>query len=70
LPAGNAAARARGGRFATDQRLSDRLLRVGTADLDTAGTEDSDLRLVGIANPGRVPEAVDRALRDQATRAS
>jgi uncharacterized membrane protein YdbT with pleckstrin-like domain len=53
----------------TDQRVRDRLLRVGTVDFDTAGTEDSDFRFVGIANPGRVAEAVDRALRDLGTRA-
>ena len=48
----------------TDQRFRDRLLRVGTVDFDTAGTDDSDFRFVGISNPVRVPEAVDRALRD------
>ena len=53
----------------TDQRFRDRLLRVGTVDFDTAGTEDSDFRFVGIADPGEVAEAVDRALRDQTARA-
>jgi uncharacterized membrane protein YdbT with pleckstrin-like domain len=53
----------------TDQRFRDRLLRVGTVDFDTAGTEDSDFRFVGIADPGKVAEAVDRALRDQTAHA-
>jgi uncharacterized membrane protein YdbT with pleckstrin-like domain len=48
----------------TNQRFRDRLLRVGTVDFDTAGTEDSDFKFVGIASPGQVAEAVDRALRD------
>jgi uncharacterized membrane protein YdbT with pleckstrin-like domain len=52
----------------TNQRFRDRLLRVGTVDFDTAGTEDSDFRFVGIANPGSVAEAVDRALRDLTAR--
>ena len=53
----------------TDQSLGQRILRVGTVDFDTAGTEDSDFRFVGIADPGRVAEAVDAALRDVAARA-
>jgi uncharacterized membrane protein YdbT with pleckstrin-like domain len=48
----------------TDQRIRDRLLRVGTVDFDTAGTDDADFRFVGISNPVRVAQAVDRALRD------
>ena len=50
----------------TNQSIRERLLRVGTVDFDTAGTEDSDFRFVGISNPVRVAESVDRALRDQA----
>jgi uncharacterized membrane protein YdbT with pleckstrin-like domain len=53
----------------TDQRLRDRILRVGTVDFDTAGTDDSDFTFVGIANPGDVVAAVDRAQRDAATTA-
>jgi len=53
----------------TDQRIRDRVLRVGTVDFDTAGTDDSDFKFVGIANPGKVAAAVDRALRDQTARA-
>jgi uncharacterized membrane protein YdbT with pleckstrin-like domain len=50
----------------TDQRLRDRILRVGTVDFDTAGTDDADFKFVGISNPVRVAQAVDRALRDLA----
>ncbi len=50
----------------TNQTIGERLLRIGTVDFDTAGTEDSDFRFVGIGNPGRVAEAVDRALRELA----
>ena len=48
----------------TDQRFRDRLLRVGTVDFDTAGTDDSDFKFIGISNPVGVAQAVDRALRD------
>ena len=48
----------------TDQRFRDRVLRVGTVDFDTAGTDDADFRFVGISNPVRVARAVDVALRD------
>jgi len=47
----------------TDQRLLDRILRVGTVDFDTAGTDDSDFTFRGIANPDEVVSAVDRAQR-------
>jgi uncharacterized membrane protein YdbT with pleckstrin-like domain len=47
----------------TDQRLVDRILRVGTVDFDTAGTDDSDFTFRGIANPDEVVAAVDRAQR-------
>jgi uncharacterized membrane protein YdbT with pleckstrin-like domain len=50
----------------TNQRLRDRILRVGTVDFDTAGTDDSDFTFVGIANPGGVVTAVDRAQREAA----
>jgi membrane protein YdbS with pleckstrin-like domain len=45
----------------TEQSLRERLLRVGTVDFDTAGTDDSEFRFVGIADPGQVVNAVDRA---------
>ena len=51
----------------TDQRFRDRILRVGTVDFDTAGTDDSEFRFIGIANPSRVVTAVDRAQREAAS---
>ncbi len=48
----------------TDQRLLQRILRVGTVDFDTAGTDDSEFRFVGIAAPDVVVAAVDRAQRE------
>ena len=51
----------------TDQSLRDRILRVGTVDFDTAGSDDSEFKFVGIANPGDVVTAVDRAQRDAAS---
>jgi uncharacterized membrane protein YdbT with pleckstrin-like domain len=50
----------------TDQRVRDRILRVGTVDFDTAGTDDSEFRFVGIANPSDVARAVDKAQREAA----
>jgi uncharacterized membrane protein YdbT with pleckstrin-like domain len=50
----------------TEQSLRDRMLRVGTVDFDTAGTDDSDFTFVGIASPDRVVAAVDRAQREAA----
>ena len=50
----------------TDQRLRDRILRVGTVDFDTAGNDDSDFRFVGISSPDQVVAAVDTAQREQA----
>ena len=48
----------------TDQSLMERILRVGTVDFDTAGTDDSDFTFVGLSNPSRVVAAVDRAQRE------
>jgi len=45
----------------TDQSVMDRMLRVGTVDFDTAGTDDSDFTFDGVSSPARVVEAVDRA---------
>jgi uncharacterized membrane protein YdbT with pleckstrin-like domain len=45
----------------TDQSIIDRILRVGTVDFDTAGTDDSDFTFDGVSSPSRVVEAVDRA---------
>src|SRR3954467_13637463 len=50
----------------TDQSIFERILRIGTVDFDTAGTDDSDFTFVGLANPGRVVAAVDRAQREAA----
>ena len=50
----------------TDQSVIERILRVGTVDFDTAGTDDSDFTFVGLANPGSVVGAVDRAQREAA----
>ena len=50
----------------TDQRFRDRVLRVGTVDFDTAGTDDSEFRFIGISDPGDVVNAVDRAQREAA----
>jgi uncharacterized membrane protein YdbT with pleckstrin-like domain len=52
----------------TQQSMRERLLRVGTVDFDTAGTDDSEFRFVGIASPGEVVAAVDRAQREAAAR--
>ena len=45
----------------TEQSVLDRILRVGTVDFDTAGTDDSDFTFAGVSSPSRVVEAVDRA---------
>ena len=47
----------------TEQSFRERLLHVGTVDFDTAGSDDSEFRFVGIADPGEVVNAVDRAQR-------
>jgi uncharacterized membrane protein YdbT with pleckstrin-like domain len=52
----------------TDQSVLERVMRFGTVDFDTAGTDDSDFRFVGIASPDRVVAAVDTAQREAATR--
>jgi uncharacterized membrane protein YdbT with pleckstrin-like domain len=52
----------------TEQSLGERLLRIGTVDFDTAGTDDSDFTFRGIADPAAVVAAVDRAQRAAAGR--
>jgi uncharacterized membrane protein YdbT with pleckstrin-like domain len=52
----------------TDQSVLGRILRVGTVDFDTAGTDDSEFRFVGIGSPGEVVRAVDKAQREAAGR--
>jgi uncharacterized membrane protein YdbT with pleckstrin-like domain len=53
----------------TEQSFFERIMRVGTVDFDTAGTDDSEFRFVGVANPGDVVRAVDRAQHAAATEA-
>jgi len=48
----------------TNQTLVSRMLRVGTVDFDTAGTDDSDFTFTGVGNPHEVVEAVDHAQRE------
>ena len=50
----------------TEQSLRERVLHVRTVDFHTAGTDDSEFRFVGIADPGDVVNAVDRAQREAA----
>jgi len=47
----------------TAQTPVDRLLRVGRVEFDTAGTDDSEFRFVGVADPASVVAAVDKAQR-------
>jgi uncharacterized membrane protein YdbT with pleckstrin-like domain len=48
----------------TSQSPLDRVLRVGAVDFDTAGTDDSEFRFVGVSAPSEVVAAVDRAQRE------
>ncbi len=50
----------------TSQSVTDRVLRVGTVDFDTAGTDDSEFRFVGVSSPADVVAAVDVAQREAA----
>ncbi len=43
-----------------EQSMFDRLFGVGTLDFDTAGTDDSDFRFVGIAEPDHLRDRIDR----------
>jgi uncharacterized membrane protein YdbT with pleckstrin-like domain len=54
----------------TNQTLLQRILSVGTVDFDTAGTDDSEFRFVGIADPGSVVRFVDKAQREASERIS
>jgi uncharacterized membrane protein YdbT with pleckstrin-like domain len=47
----------------TDQSFFERILKVGTVDFDTAGTDDSEFRFIGVSDPSAVVRAVDRAQR-------
>jgi uncharacterized membrane protein YdbT with pleckstrin-like domain len=50
----------------TDQSVLERILRVGTVDFDTAGTDDSEFRFIGVNDPNEVVAAVDRAQKEAA----
>jgi uncharacterized membrane protein YdbT with pleckstrin-like domain len=52
----------------TNQTFLQRVLSVGTVDFDTAGTDDSEFRFVGVADPGGVVRFVDKAQREAAQR--
>jgi uncharacterized membrane protein YdbT with pleckstrin-like domain len=45
----------------TEQSVLQRLLRVGTVDFDTAGTDDHGFKFEGVADPLEVVQSVDRA---------
>jgi uncharacterized membrane protein YdbT with pleckstrin-like domain len=49
----------------TDQSLIERLLRIGTVDFDTAGTDapEADFAFRGVSNPVGVSRTVDAAIR-------
>ena len=51
----------------TDQSLLQRILQVGTVDFDTAGSDDSEFRFVGVSDPRNVVRAVDRAQRSSSS---
>jgi uncharacterized membrane protein YdbT with pleckstrin-like domain len=53
----------------TEQSFFERIMQVGTVDFDTAGTDDSEFRFVGVANPEEVVRAVDKAQRAAAAEA-
>jgi uncharacterized membrane protein YdbT with pleckstrin-like domain len=47
----------------TQQSVFERLLQVGTVDFDTAGSDDSEFRFIGVSDPADVVRAVDTAQR-------
>ena len=53
----------------TEQSFVQRVLQVGTVDFDTAGTDDSEFRFVGVANPEEVVRGGGRAQRGAAAAA-
>ncbi len=53
----------------TTQSFFERILRVGTVDFDTAGTDDSDFVFNGVSTPSDVVSAVDKAQRAGSGRA-
>ena len=51
-----------------DQSVVDRMLKVGTIDFDTAGTDDSEFRFEWVNAPERVVRAVNDAIHASETR--
>jgi hypothetical protein len=49
----------------TSQSIRQRLLRVGTVDFDTAGSDDSEFRFLGIGRPEQVVAAVEIGAPDR-----
>jgi uncharacterized membrane protein YdbT with pleckstrin-like domain len=47
-----------------DQSVADRMLRVGSVDFDTAGTDDSEFRFDWVNNPEGVVRAVNDAIHE------
>jgi uncharacterized membrane protein YdbT with pleckstrin-like domain len=52
-----------------DQGVVDRVLRVGSVDFDTAGTDDSEFRFEWVNNPEGVVRAVNDAIHEQESEA-
>ena len=50
-----------------DQSVVDRMLRVGTVDFDTAGTDDSEFRFEWVNNPEEVVSSVNEAIHERDT---
>ncbi|HEU0024853.1 MAG TPA: PH domain-containing protein [Thermoleophilaceae bacterium] len=53
-----------------EQGVIDRMLKVGSVDFDTAGTDDSEFRFEWVNGPEDVVRAVDRAIADATSRPS
>ena len=51
----------------TEQSFFERIMQVGTVDFDTAGSDDSEFRFIGVGDPEDVVRAVDRAQRAAAS---
>ena len=47
-----------------NQSVLDRVLRVGTVDFDTAGTDDAEFRFDWVNGPEKVVRAVDEAIQE------
>ena len=52
------------------QSVLDRVLRVGTVDFDTAGTDDSEFRFEWVDGPEQVVRAVDHAVEEARSEAA